>query len=79
MIDPHLISQSIVCITGAVSIWLLGRKEEWRRWGFIFGALGQPFWLYETYAAGQWGFFLVSIWYTYAWWQGIYNFWVKKS
>lgn len=38
-----------------------------------------PFWLWATFHAEQWGIFAVSLWYTYAWCQGIYNYWLAPA
>lgn len=72
-------SQICILVFGAVAIWLVSRKEHWSRWGYIFGFISQPFFLWSTYKEQQWGIFLLSIWYTYAWGQGIWNYWIKPE
>jgi hypothetical protein len=39
--------------------------------GFGFGLLGQPFWLYATWTAHQWGMFAVSVYFTLAYALGV--------
>ena len=73
------INQVIIVIFGAAAIFLVGRKEKWSRWGYIMGMLSQPFWLIESFKNEQWGFFILSIWYTYSWGQGIWNYWIKPD
>jgi len=73
------ISQIAVFIFGASAIWFVGRKESWRRWGFILGLLGQPFWIYSFISNKQYGMLLMTAVYTYSWATGIYNHWIKKS
>lgn len=73
------ICQVFIFILGGSAIWLVGRKEKWRRWGYIIGLLGQPFWIYTSIHNKQWGILILSLWYGYAWAQGIWNFWVKKD
>lgn len=75
----EVISQIGITIFGCSAIWLVSRKEQWRRWGFIVGMLSQPFWYISAYLADQWGILLLSTWYTYAWMQGIWNFWIKPG
>ncbi len=75
----EVISQILLVITGASAIWFLSRKEEWKRWGFIVGILGQPFWLYSTIKAEQWGIVALTIFYTYSFGQGIYFYWIKSK
>lgn len=56
--------------------FLTGKKNQ--RWGNVFGLLSQPFWLYATYTAEQWGMFGLSVVYTFMWIRGIYNNWWLK-
>lgn len=72
----NTIAQIGLTIFGCAAIWFVGRKESWRRWGFIFGMLSQPFWFYTAWKHEQWGIFILCLWYTYSWGQGIWNFWV---
>lgn len=72
-----MISQIAIMILGASAIWLVGRKESWKRWGYILGMLSQPFWFYTAYTNEQWGILIMCIFYTYSWGSGIYNYWIK--
>ncbi|MDY6970242.1 MAG: hypothetical protein SVR08_16535 [Spirochaetota bacterium] len=71
------ISQIGIVVFGCSAIWLVGRKEHWSRWGYIIGLISQPFWFYTSIKSQQWGIVLVSCWYTYAWCQGLWNYWIK--
>lgn len=73
------ISQIAILVTNAPAIWLVGRLENWKRWGYVLGLLGQPFWFYTTLHNKQYGVFVLAIWYTYAWGQGFYNYWIKRQ
>lgn len=73
-----LFSQLMIFIFGASGIWFVSRKEEWKKWGYIFGLCGQPFWFYSAWNSEQWGIILLTLFYTYSWIQGIYNYWIKK-
>ena len=66
-----------ILIFGCTAVWLVGRKEQWKRWGYICGMCSQPFWFYSAYQAEQWGIFLLCVWYTYSWGQGVWNYWIK--
>ena len=37
-------AQVAIVLFGGAAIWLLGRREDWRRWGFVLGMISQPFW-----------------------------------
>jgi hypothetical protein len=67
-----------IVLFGCSAIWLVGRKENWQRWGYVLGLCSQPFWFWTSWAHGQWGIFFLSLWYTYAWGQGFYNYWIRK-
>lgn len=71
--------QVIILILSASAIWFVGRTEKWKRWGYMTGLAAQPFWAYTTYKNEQWGVLLLTIFYTYCWCMGIYNFWIKKE
>lgn len=73
------ISQIAIFIFGVSAIWLVGRKESWRRWGFIMGLIGQPFWIYSFITNNQYGMLCMTAAYTYSWAMGVYNFWIKKE
>jgi hypothetical protein len=73
------IAQIWMVIFGCAAIWLLGRREEWRRWGYVTGLVSQPAWLFSGFYHHQWGLVLVSLWYSYSWMQGIRNFWVRPK
>ena len=42
-------------------------------WGYVVGLASQPLWIAATWRANQWGMLAVSVFYTGAWVQGIYN------
>ena len=72
-----MISQIAIAIFGASAIWFVGRKEHWKRWGYIFGLISQPFWFYTAYTNEQWGILAMCLFYTYSWLQGFINYWIK--
>jgi len=74
-----MISQIGIVLFGLSAVWLIGRKEKWSRWGFILGLMSQPFFIYTAWKHEQWGLFILSICYVYVWFQGIYNYWIKKD
>ena len=74
----ELISQIIIFICGGLSVFLVARLDKWKRFGYIFGLLSQPFWFYTTIKHQQYGITILSLWYTYNWSVGIYNYWIKE-
>ena len=73
------IVQLSIMIFGGIAIYLISLKRKCRRWGYIFGLISQPFWIYTTFKNNQYGMFILSLWYTYSWINGIYNFWINKG
>lgn len=73
------IAQVGILIFGCSAIWFVGRLERWHRWGYVLGMFAQPFWLWTSIKNEQWGIAILSVWYAYAWGQGIYNYWIKKG
>lgn len=69
-----MIEQVPLTILSLLAVFFLTGKKN-QRWGNVFGLLSQPFWLYATYKAGQWGMFALSFVYTGMWIRGIYNGW----
>lgn len=74
----QIIIQTFIVLFSASAVWFVSRKEKWRRWGYILGLCGEPFWFYSLYHTKQWGIMVLCVWYAYSWGQGVYNFWIKK-
>jgi len=75
----EIISQIIICACGASSVWLVARLDKWKKYGYIAGILAQPFWMYTTLSHKQYGISILSLWYSYSWGLGIYNYCIKKD
>lgn len=70
--------QLMIAIFGGLAIYLVGRKDKYKKYGYISGLLSQPFWLYTSFVNKQWGIMVLSLWYTYSWANGIKNYWFKQ-
>jgi hypothetical protein len=68
-----------ILLFGCSAIWLVGRPESWRRWGFIFGLCSQPLWFYMSIKSGQWGVVVLSCLYAYSWAQGVWFNWINPK
>lgn len=69
-----------IALTGVVAIWLSqDKREEWRRYACLFGLTGQPFWFYSAWTAEQWGVFVLCFFYTWAWFKGFMNHWMRLN
>lgn len=77
-INPSVIQCGIL-LFGATAIWLVNSSGRMRKWGCVFGLLGQPFWYISSVNSGQWGIFLITTIYTIAWIRGVYFNWIAKK
>jgi len=68
------IEQLIILFCSGLAIALFASKNrKYRFIGFIIAVCGQPFWWHTSWINGQWGIFILSIWYTINHLRGIYN------
>ena len=74
-----IVAQVGLVLFSGLAIWFLGRREAWARWGWVFGLISEPFWLYTAIKTRQWGIVVMCMWWTYSWAQGLWNHWVKKE
>tara|TARA_R110000868_G_scaffold411755_1_gene708921 strand:- start:32931 stop:33155 length:225 start_codon:yes stop_codon:yes gene_type:complete len=74
-----MIEQVVIGICGVTSVFLSQDPNIRRqRWACIFGLFAQPFWMYATFIAEQWGIFALSFLYAWGWARGIKIYWVMK-
>jgi hypothetical protein len=73
-----VIAQSAILILSAAGIWLLSCRDA-GRWGWIVGLSAQPFWLWETLRAEQWGMFANALVFTAIYARGLVNHWSNKA
>ena len=72
------VAQVGVLLYGLPALYLVGFKEHnTRRWAYILGILGQPFWFITTIGYNQWGLLILVFFYTGAWGNGVYQHWLK--
>jgi len=72
-------SQWGILVFSVTAAYMLNdHRPKMRRWGPVFGLLGQPFWMWSTFAAHQWGIFAMTFIYTGMSIRGFYNMWLRK-
>lgn len=67
--------QAAILILSAAAMWLVSGRSRHGRLGWALGLASQPFWLWETWHAAQWGMFLLAVFYTGTWARGLINHW----
>jgi len=74
------LEQVAIALTGGTAIWLTQQKNDsLKKYACLFGLAGQPFWFYSAYSTEQWGILSLTIFYTYAWWLGLRNEWLRAT
>lgn len=75
-----MIEQVIIAVCGITTVYLSqDKRHAVRKWACIVGMFAQPFWLYATWQAGQWGIFALAIFYFAGWARGFKNFWLSPE
>lgn len=73
-----IIVQLLITFTGVVAVWLsLCKTDRVRRWGPVFGLLGQPFWFTLFLKNDQPLMLGICGLYTFTWARGFWMFWIK--
>lgn len=71
-----MIVQTMIAALTIPALYLVGRQDHWRRWGFVIGLASQPFWLWATWSDQAWGMLIVAVFCTGTWALGVWNHWV---
>lgn len=72
-----MIEQIVIAICGIASVWLSqDSRRSWQRFACLFGLIAQPFWMYATWQAQQWGIFLLAFVYAAGWLRGVRTYWL---
>lgn len=75
-----MIEQLGIALFGATAVFLSqDSRESWRRWACVAGLLGQPFWFYATWKAGQWGILALCFVYALSWARGVRTYWWRGA
>ena len=70
--------QGIIAVLSGAAVWLsYAQDPAHRRVSAWLGLSAQPFWLYSTAVAAQWGMFVLAVVYTAAFIKGLRRVSVK--
>ena len=69
--------QAVITLSSIAALVLVMQSTPVRRWGPVVGLVGQPAWLFSTWAHGQFGMFLVSGAFTAIYVWGVWRDWVE--
>ncbi len=75
-----MIEQIAIALSSVAATFLSqDPKKSRRRWACLLGLIGQPFWFYATWKAGQWGIFALCFFYTASWARGVRTYWMRGA
>jgi hypothetical protein len=75
-----VIDQLAIGLCGVAAVFLSqDKRESRRRYACLFGLASQPFWLYTTWHAQQYGIFALCFLYMFSWMRGFYGHWIVRS
>jgi hypothetical protein len=66
-------NQLWLLVTSMAAVWCVARADRWHRWGFVAGLASEPSYLYTSWVSGQWGIFLLTLWWTWYWGVGAWR------
>jgi hypothetical protein len=73
-----VIEQAAIAVFGTATVFLSqDHRPERRKLACLFGLASQPFWLFASITAQQWGIALLTVLYFLGWARGFYTFWIK--
>lgn len=73
------ITQWVTPIMSMTTVYLLTRKDDIKKYGYIVGLVSQPFWLFTTWYHHQPGLFIAAIFFTVRWSMGIKHHVLKSA
>ena len=72
------VCQIVTPILSMTTVYLLTRKDEIMKYGYLVGLISQPFWLFTTWYHHQPGLFIAAIFFTCRWSIGVKNYVIKR-
>lgn len=70
------IPQAFILLLGVSAVYLVGCKSpRVKRWGYVCGICGQPFWVWTTLEHEQYAITAMCALYAYSWANGLRNHW----
>ena len=73
------IAQVGILLYGLPALFVVGYKDHnIRRWAYMLGICGQPFWFIATISQSQWGMLVLVLFYTGSWSNGVYQHWIRN-
>lgn len=75
-----LLANVVIAFFGIPAIYLSQSLNfNTRRWASVLGLTAQPFWYAMAIHSEAWGVFIMSFFYTHAWWTGFVKYWLEPE
>ncbi len=69
--------QTAILVLSGIAFWLSTREQPgWS--GYAIGVAAQPLWIWETWRAGQWGMFALSLCFLVGYARGLIRCWLPS-
>ena len=76
----ELFCQIVIPILSALVAYNVTQMDRKKRlFGYCSGLISQPLWYVTTLSHHQYGLFILSLWYTWRWIEGIRTHWKKNK
>jgi hypothetical protein len=74
-----ILAQATALICGVLAMFLVAKKTQIKKWGYIIGMCGQPGWVGTLVYHKQWILVIYAAAITITWGMDIYNYWIKNE
>ena len=75
-----ILLQIIILVLGISAVLIVGRPEDWKKWGFVVGLVSQIFWAILFIESKQYFMIIGVVFYSIVWLIGfVNNIKVKES
>lgn len=73
----NIVSQMMIFCFGVTAVWLSQSPDlYWVRFACLFGMASQPFFIYISVYARQWGVLALTLIYAVGWFRGVNLYWL---
>lgn len=73
----NIMSQVMIFVFGVTAVWLTQSPDlNMQRYACLYGMASQPFFIYVSVYAKQWGVLAITLVYAASWARGVNTYWL---